>query len=93
MDHVQDFFGYLVIIRCEEVLERSVCMFQLLSEYCQSVRLMFRSQLQSLELQSIVRMTTCYFRNVEGGELDILAFFARGVKLFTIYRYIYISTY
>ena len=71
----------------------SVCMFQLLSEYCQSVRLMFRSQLQSLELQSIVRMTTCYFRNVEGGELDILAFFARGVKLFTIYRYIYISTY
>ena len=71
----------------------SVCMFQLLSECCQSVRLMFRSQLQSLELQSIVRMTTCYFRNVEGGELDILAFFARGVKLFTIYRYIYISTY
>ena len=71
----------------------SVCMFQLLSECCQSVRLMFRSQLQSLELQSIVRMTTCYFRNVEGGELDILAFFARGVKLFTIYRYIYIYIY
>ena len=73
--------------------EGSVCMFQLLSEYCRSVRLVFRSQLQSLELQSIVRITTCYFRNVEGGELDILAFFAHGVKLFTIYRYIYIYIY
>ena len=72
--------------------EGSVCMFQLLSEYCQSVRLVFRSQLQSLELQSIVRITTCYFRHVEGGELDNLAFFAHGVKLFTIYRYIYVST-
>jgi len=73
--------------------EGSVCMFQLLSEYCQSVRLMFRSQLQSLELQSIVRITTCYFRNVEGGELDILAFFAHGVKLLYIYVYIYIHTF